>query len=88
MADASTSMRGIAFMAMGMFLFAAADTIAKFLTSDFHPIQIMWTRQSGLILGVLILIGFKGFSILFELSYIVHISERKLPGGLKKYQVD
>lgn len=63
MADASTSMRGIAFMAAGMFLFAATDTIAKFLTSDFHPIQIMWSRQSGLILGVLILIAFKGFSI-------------------------
>ncbi len=50
-------------MASGMFLFSMVDTIAKFLTNDFHPIQVMWSRQTGLVIGVLILVAIKGFSI-------------------------
>lgn len=59
----SSAMRGLAFMAFGMFLFSAADTLAKYLTKDFHPIQIMWSRQAGLMAGVIILIAFRGFTI-------------------------
>lgn len=51
-------------MACAMFLFAAGDTIAKLLTDDFHPVQIIWFRQSGLLFGVFILLGIHGFSIL------------------------
>lgn len=58
------SMRGIAFMAGGMFLFSAVDTQAKFLTESLHPIQIVWSRQLGLFLGVLILIAMRGMSVL------------------------
>lgn len=50
-------------MASGMFLFSMVDAIAKFLTDDFHPIQIMWSRQTGLIIGVLLIVAIKGFSI-------------------------
>lgn len=39
------------------------DAIAKFLTDDFHPIQVMWSRQTGLVAGVLILIAIKGLTI-------------------------
>lgn len=60
----STSpIHGLLFMASGMFLFSMVDTIAKFLTNDFHPIQVMWSRQTGLVIGVLILVAIKGFSI-------------------------
>ena len=48
----------------GMFLFAAADMHAKFLTASFHPVQIIWFRQFGLTAGVAILIGLHGSSIL------------------------
>ena len=41
--------RGLVFMAMGMFLFAAVDTGAKFLTENLHPLQIVWARQLGLL---------------------------------------
>jgi S-adenosylmethionine uptake transporter len=58
------SMRGIAYMAGGMFLFSAVDTQAKFLTESLHPIQIVWSRQLGLFLGVLILIALRGVSVL------------------------
>jgi len=51
-------------MLCAMFLFAAGDTLAKFLTSSFHPVQIIWFRQLGLLIGVLFLLGFRGFSIL------------------------
>ena len=58
------NLRGLMFMALAFFVFAAADTQAKFLTGLFHPMQIVWTRQLGLLSGVLILLALKGPSIL------------------------
>lgn len=60
----SDSLRGIALMAMGMFLFAAVDATAKVLTDTVHPIQIAWFRQLGLFLGVVILIALRGVAVL------------------------
>ena len=60
----SNNKLGIAYMAGGMFLFAAVDSIAKFLTETLHPLQIVWSRQTGLLLGVLVLLAFRGFGIL------------------------
>ncbi|MGR3501837.1 DMT family transporter [Pseudaestuariivita sp.] len=55
---------GIATMAFGFFLFAMVDSLAKYLTDHFHPLQIVWSRQLGLLTGVLILLALKGASIL------------------------
>ncbi len=60
----SESGLGIAYMAAGMFLFSAVDTQAKFLTATLHPIQIVWSRQLGLLIGVLILLALRGVVIL------------------------
>lgn len=38
--------------------------MGKFLTESLHPVQIVWFRQSGLLLGVLILIAMQGRSVL------------------------
>ena len=46
-------------MACGMFLFSAVDTQAKFLTDTLHPIQIVWFRQLGLLIGVFVILGFR-----------------------------
>ena len=51
-------------MAGGMFLFAAVDTHAKFLTETLHPLQIVWFRQLGLLLGILVVLAFRGVTIL------------------------
>ena len=51
-------------MALGMFLFCTVDTQAKFLTDSFSPFQIVWMRQSGLLIGVIILLIIKHQSIL------------------------
>lgn len=51
-------------MALGMFLFSAVDTGAKFLTDSLHPSQIVWARQLGLLAGALFLIARHGRSIL------------------------
>jgi len=51
-------------MLCAMFSFAAGDAVAKILTSDFHPIQIIWFRQLGLFLGVCVLICIRGVSVL------------------------
>ena len=47
-------------MAGGMFLFSGVDTMGKFLTETLHPIQIVWCRQFGLLVGVMILIALRG----------------------------
>ena len=47
-----------------MFLFSGVDTMAKFLTETVHPIQIVWCRQLGLLFGVILLIAFRGRSVL------------------------
>lgn len=57
-------LKGILYFACGMFLFSALDTIAKLLTESFHPIQVAWSRTLGLLLGIFILLLFKGISIL------------------------
>ncbi len=51
-------------MALGMFLFSAVDTGAKFLTTDLHPLQIVWTRQLGLFAGALFLLARFGAPLL------------------------
>lgn len=56
--------KGLLLMALGMFLFSAVDTGAKFLTDSLHPIQITWTRQLGLLAGAMILLGLHGRSLL------------------------
>jgi len=51
-------------MAGGMFVFAAVDTQAKFLTETLHPFQVVWCRQFGLLLGVAVLLAFRGRDVL------------------------
>lgn len=58
------SLRGIALMAGGMFLFSGVDAMAKLLTETIHPVQIVWFRQVGLFLGVLALIALRGGAVL------------------------
>jgi S-adenosylmethionine uptake transporter len=60
----TNSKLGILLMLIGMFTFSAVDTAAKFLTDTFHPVQIIWFRQLGLLLGVMMLLLLKGSSIL------------------------
>ena len=58
------SLRGIALMAAGMFLFSGVDAMAKFLTDTLHPVQIVWCRQLGLLSGVVLLLAFRGWSVM------------------------
>jgi S-adenosylmethionine uptake transporter len=51
-------------MALGMFLFSGVDTMGKLLTETVHPVQIVWFRQLGLLLGVVVLIGVQGRAVL------------------------
>ncbi|MGI9388672.1 MAG: DMT family transporter [Boseongicola sp.] len=60
----SESGKGILLMALGMFMFSAVDTGAKFLTDGLHPFQIVWTRQLGLLAGAVFLIALNGSAIL------------------------
>ena len=60
----NNSKLGMLLMLAGMFLFSAVDTQAKFLTDTFHPAQIIWFRQLGLLVGVLVLLSIKGPSVL------------------------
>lgn len=70
----SDTMRGLACMTLGMFLFAGGDTMAKLLTENLHPIQIVWSRQLGLLVGVLVLLALRGRGILRTANLKIQIS--------------
>jgi len=62
--QAGDNVKGALFMLAGMFVFSAVDAQAKYLTSHLPALQIVWTRQIGLVLGVLMLIARHGRTIL------------------------
>lgn len=58
------NVRGGLFMLAGMFVFAAVDAQAKYLTDYVPALQIVWLRHIGLVIGVLLLIAYHGRGIL------------------------
>ncbi len=68
-------------MAGGFFLYSAVDTQAKFLTESLHPVQIAWSRQMGLFLGVLIILGLRGPSLLKTAHPFLQIGRGALAAG-------
>ena len=58
------NVRGGMFMLAGMFVFAAVDAQAKYLTDHLPALQIVWLRQIGLVIGVLLLIVYHGRGVL------------------------
>ena len=62
----------------GMFLFSAVDTMAKFLTDTFHPTQIIWFRQLGLFVGVIVMLAIKGPSILKTRQPVLQVTRGAL----------
>ncbi len=60
----NNSKLGLMYMFAGMALFGATDAMAKFLTDSLPSIQIVWSRQSGLLVGILIYIAVKGVGVL------------------------
>ena len=61
---AGDNVKGALFMLAGMFVFSAVDAQAKYLTEHLPSLQIVWARQIGLVIGVLILIVWHGRAIL------------------------
>lgn len=61
---AGDNVKGALFMLAGMFVFSAVDAQAKYLTQHLPSMQIVWARQIGLVLGVLVLITLHGRAIL------------------------
>lgn len=60
---APNNVRGLLLMGLGFMLFSVADTQAKLLTDHFHPVQIVWIRQLGLLAGVVVALAMLGPSI-------------------------
>ncbi len=67
--------------ALGMFLFSAVDIQAKFLTATLDPIQIVWSRQFGLFLGVVALLMLKGRTVLHTRRPGLQIARGALAAG-------
>lgn len=80
-AKRSDSGLGLLFMAMGMLLYSGVDAMAKLLTADFHPLQIVAIRQSGLLIGVLILLALRGVSVLRTAHPGLQIARGALAAG-------
>ena len=54
------NLKGLLLMTAGFASYSVADVFAKLLTADYHPIQIVMTRQMGLVVGVIVLIFLSG----------------------------
>ena len=61
---AANTMRGVILMLAAFFLHSLSDVASKLLSETIHPLQIAWTRQTGLVAGVIVLIAMKGGGIL------------------------
>ena len=68
-------------MAVGMFLFSAVDTLAKFLTDSLHPLQIVWIRQLGLVAGTISLMGIYGVRIFITAHPVLQLARGVLAAG-------
>lgn len=68
-------------MAFGMFLFSGGDMMAKLLTDSLHPVQIVWSRQLGLLLGVLVLLVMRGPGLLRSANPKLQITRGVLAVG-------
>ena len=77
----SDNLRGLFYMAAGMFLFSAVDTCAKFLTDTFPPLQIVWIRQLGLVCGTLLLVGVYGGRIFITAHPVLQLARGVLAAG-------
>lgn len=75
------NLRGLCYMAFGMFLFSLVDTQAKFLTESLHPLQVAWSRQMGMIIGVIFLLNRYGKSILKSEQWGLQISRGVAAAG-------
>lgn len=77
----SDNLRGIAWMAGGFFIFSAVDTQAKFLTESLHPVQVAWSRQLGLFIGVIFLLALRGPDLLRTAQPFLQIGRGALAAG-------
>ncbi len=71
--QSDNTIKGIVLMSLGFFSFSASDSLAKLLTEEFHPLQIVWMRMFGLFLGVCILIMIKGVVVLYTAKPFLQI---------------
>lgn len=62
------NLKGAGLMLASMFIFAAVDTQAKILSQSLPPLQIVWSRQIGLFIGVVILLMIRG-PVLFTTAH-------------------
>lgn len=72
---------GIALMSLSFFIFAAVDAMAKYLTSDFHPMQVAWTRQLGLLVGIIVILGLRGPALLRSAKPKLQLARGALAGA-------
>lgn len=68
-------------MGLGMFFFSGGDAIAKLLTDSLHPIQIVWSRQLGLLSAVVVILVLRGRQVLVSRHMPLQITRGVLAVG-------
>lgn len=73
--------RGLVFMLSGFFVFAAVDTLAKVLAAELHPLQVVWSRQLGLLAIAFVLLARAGRGVLASRRPGLQIARGLLAAG-------
>ncbi|WP_370047665.1 MULTISPECIES: DMT family transporter [Salipiger] len=61
---APDNMKGILLITLGFLFFGATDAMAKLLTTELPPLQVVWMRQLGLFSGVVVMLAMRGFQVM------------------------
>lgn len=70
---APDNMKGIALITLGFVFFGATDAMAKLLTTELPALQVVWMRQLGLFMGVLVMLGMRGLHLMRTRHPVIQI---------------
>ena len=71
---APDNMKGIVLITLGFVCFGATDAMAKLLTTELPPLQVVWMRQLGLFAGVMLMVALRGLHVMRTRHPVIQIS--------------
>ena len=72
---------GLILLGLGFAFFAAVDSMAKYLTGEIPPVQIVWFRQLGLVAVALVMLALRGPALLRTRNPLLQLTRGAIAVG-------